>query len=394
MKSIYWRPQTACPKTLLSIGIVAVLGMTSLHHTRLMENKEPQVEELAAAQLTAECFQALKVERQGLGHVIDERFDPHGTGLIGEPISAATSKVANLSAKQVSVNPNFGAAVVRMLRETGVGRGDTVAIGWTGSFPALNVALCSAIETLELRPIIIASALSSQYGANNDDFLWLDMEQHLAESGLISFRSSAMTAGGAADRASHSSSETKDVLNRLQERTGVPWLAARRLRQSIDERMSLFDSADERPIAAYINVGGGIASMGGADSEGYLRAGVNRRIRDVQDMPDCVTRRFASAKVPVIHLAHARTLAKQYGLNVDLSLHATAGIGPAFERRNPSRAGAGLLLLAIGTLLHAFVTRDYGYRVLNWVMHPFRNQETAKKEFRIVAEPVISQLMV
>ena len=396
MKTIYWRPQTTSPRALFVIGIAAVVGLASLCSMKSPAGGNTRTKELAAAYLAEKCMQSLKARRQQLGHKMDERFDPHHTGMIGEPISASTSKVANLSAKQVSVNPNFGAAVVRMLVEAGVQPGDTVAIGWTGSFPALNVALSAAVEGMDLKPIAVASALSSQYGANKDDFLWLDMEHHLAAAGLIGFRSSAMTVGGAADRAFRSSDNSADVVRDAHERTEVPWLKARKLHESIDSRVDLYSRhARGQPIAAYINVGGGIASMGGEDSADYLRAGVNRRIPSADKMPDCVVKRFAAAGQPVIHLAHARTLAERYGLSTDLEQLPTAGTGPAFDRSVPSRAYAGLLLVGIGLLLHAFVTRDYGYRVAHRLVLLFTSRPIKKRnEFRVVAEPVVSQLMV
>lgn len=391
MKAIYWRPQTTSPRALLAIGITSsialawlfLLGGGSLNQSAA---------EVRAARLAQDCFQAIKAERLRLGHAIDERFDPHRTGMIGEPISASTSKVAPLSAKQLSVNPNFAAAVVRMLQQAGVERGDTIAVGWTGSFPALNVALSAAIEAMELNPIVVSSALSSQYGANIDDFLWLDMEQHLAQAGLIHFRTMAMTIGGAADRAMGASTDAKDVALRAQQRTNVGWLDAAKLSDSIDARMELYARRSlDRPIAAYVNVGGGVASMGGEAST--LRSGVNFRLKSASANPDCVAARFASQKNPIIHLAHARSLAESYGLNTDLSQLPAAGVGAYFDRRQPSRCLAALLLAGITMLLHAFVLRSYGYHVLDRVLAPLRRSQQGNR-LRLVGQPAVPQLMV
>ena len=42
-------------------------------------------------------------------------------------------------------------------------KGDAVAIGYSGSFPALNICVMAAVETLQLEPIGIASASASQW---------------------------------------------------------------------------------------------------------------------------------------------------------------------------------------------------------------------------------------
>lgn len=391
MKTIYWRPQTTSPRVLLVISLISLAGLTYLYQFATPSTHGDQ--EVMAARLAEDFMNSIKAERKRRGHRFDPRFDPHQTGMIGMPISSSTSKVANLSAKQVSVNPNFAAAVVRMLRAAGVREGDSVAIGWTGSFPALNVALCAAIESLDLRPVIVASAASSQYGANCDDFLWLDMEKHLADAGLIRFRSHAMTVGGAADRAFGQSHELSEVAKQAQQRVDVPWLGASRLRESIEARMQLYARASAQPAVAYINVGGGVASMGGSKGSDVLQPGLNASARSLRGLPDCAAGRWAAEGKPVIHLGQARALAKAYGLSTDLNTARRAGSGPLFEQRPPSRIGAAALLLAIGVLLHAFVCRDYGYRGLDWLKAQLRYREPAN-ELRLMKDPIVSRLTV
>ena len=397
MKSIYWRPQKTSPHVLLAIGVTSIVGLTLIYATAGHPSLTELGDEISAARLAENCMQAIKAKRQQLGHRFDPRFDPHQTGMIGEPISASTSKVANLAAKQISVNPNFAAAVVRMLSEAGVQQGDLVAVGWTGSFPALNVALCAALETLDLQPLVVGSSLSSQYGANMDDFLWLDMEKHLADSGLIGFRSRAMTVGGAADRAlGDTNHEAMQVALDLHKRTGVPWLEAKRLHESVSARMALYDRSrnGDQPIAAYINVGGGIASMGGTQQAfNPLLPGVNHRIPSRRLMRDCVASRFAEQGKPVIHLGQARVLAEQYRLRTDLSQPCIPGVGEMFQERRPSRLLAGALFVTIGLLLHGFVSCDYGFRAIDCLLVAGRVRQQSAP-VRSMNDGSVSQLMV
>ena len=51
---------------------------------------------------------------------------------------------------------------------------------------------------MQLRPVIVASVMASQYGANESDFVWLDMERTIREAQLINFRSQTATIGGPA----------------------------------------------------------------------------------------------------------------------------------------------------------------------------------------------------
>src|SRR5690606_2937660 len=110
-----------------------------------------------AARLSAACMREIKEERIRRGATIDPEVDPLGTGMLGNLVTPITSNTGHLPAKQLTTNPNFAAAIVAMLKKAGVGQGSTVAVGLSGSFPALNTATYAALQTLQSRAIVIAS---------------------------------------------------------------------------------------------------------------------------------------------------------------------------------------------------------------------------------------------
>jgi len=126
----------------------------------------------------------------------DPEADPNDTGMVGLTLSPVTSNTGYLSAKHTAINPNFAAVFVQLLKRAGVNKGDLVAAGLSGSFPSLNIAAFSAMQTLELEPIVIASASASQWGANHVDFLWIDMERVLFEQKIFRFRSMSRRSRG------------------------------------------------------------------------------------------------------------------------------------------------------------------------------------------------------
>ena len=70
----------------------------------------------------------------------------------------------------------------------------------TGSMPGANIAVLSACQAMKVIPVIISSVGASQWGANQLDFTWLDMESALAKNDLfITFRSVAASIGGRND---------------------------------------------------------------------------------------------------------------------------------------------------------------------------------------------------
>jgi len=83
--------------------------------------------------------------------------------------------LGNLEAKRTSTNPAFAALLVKYFKEANLKKGDVIAIGASGSFPTLIVAVLSAARVLELEPLIIYSVGSSEYGANLPEFTFVEM---------------------------------------------------------------------------------------------------------------------------------------------------------------------------------------------------------------------------
>ena len=51
--------------------------------------------------------------------------------------------------------------------------------------PGANIAVLSAAQAMKVIPVIISSVGASQWGANQLDFTWLDMESALAKNDLF-----------------------------------------------------------------------------------------------------------------------------------------------------------------------------------------------------------------
>ena len=391
MKSVYWRPQKATPQVVLAIGCFAFVILVLVELLPTSRTEQRPEEKVKAMELADQGRLAIKQRREQLSLRINRAFDPRQTGLVGNAMSCLTSKPADLPAKQIALHPQFPAAVVQLLHDAGVKEGDVVAVGWSGSFPGMNVALAAAMEALNLQPIIVSSVMASQYGANEPEFVWLDMEQRLCEAGILSFRSRAATMGGPADRGLGMSEESVRLAREAMTRNNVPLLPSGRLLESIAARMDLYErEAGDRPIAAYINVGGGAASTGGIDGKSQFRPGLNVAAAAGAEPVDCVMRRFVDRGTPAIHLAETQRLARRFRLsNEDESWQIAAS--PLVVSRRPSRLGALAALLLIVCVLRGFVLTDLGYQLfrdlLNWA------RITKQPSLRVVGQPAGPQLM-
>jgi poly-gamma-glutamate system protein len=338
------------------LALAAVLLVAVVEHMPLEIREDGFVQKTEAAVRADMALRAIKEERLRLGYPIKPELDPAGTGIIGELGTEVTTSTGNLGSKRTSANPNLAAVVVAYFRRLGIERGDLIAVGCSGSFPAVNVAVLSAAEVMGLQPLVISSTTSSDFGANIPGFMWLDMEQMLERRRIIGVRSLAASVGGIEDQAIGLSVEGQALAHAAIARTGVPELRPASFEESIRLRMAVYDKAAHGlPIAAYVNVGGGAVSVGRSRGKAAYKPGINRP--SPSPPVDSIIGRFLVRGVPVIHLTQIKTLAEQHGLPVDPRRPVKIGEGDLFRRREPNRVLALVALAVFCALLYAVGVR-------------------------------------
>jgi poly-gamma-glutamate system protein len=366
MKKMYWRPQRVSLRVLLIIACLAVAGLVSIETFAVRERQPFFEEKVAAARLTRTAFETIREERKRRAIPIDPEADPAGSGLIGQLLSPVSTNPGVLPAKQTSVNPNWGAVVAHLLKRAGVEPGDYVAVGLSGSFPALNIATLAAIQAIGANGIVISSAGASQWGANIPTFMWPDMEKILFDRRVLTLRSAAISRGGIDDRALGLSRHGRRLLDDAILRSGVPLLEVRDYNESVEKRMSLYkELAGDNPIKAYVNVGGGTVSVGTKVGKLKFKPGLNTNVPRGAEEIDSVMTRFADDGVPIIHLTLIEKLAVQFGLPEQPVIMPLVGEGKVFVRETYQMWLVWGVLLLLILVLYAFVRLDWGYRVLS-----------------------------
>lgn len=281
-------------------------------------NAAARSEGLEAARLMARATSALKECRLARGIGIDPRADPNGTGLIGVESSPITTSAGRLEAKRTTTNPDFAALVVSLLREAGVRRGDVVAVGASGSFPALIVATLSAARVLGVEPLVISSLGASQWGANVPGFDWSVMEACLRGAGLLDAAPIARAVGGEEDVGRDMDPSGRAGLESRLRAGDAPILAEPDLVRNVARRMALYrERAAGRPIAAFVNIGGSTANIGTNAEVLKLRPGLADGVFVPPPAERGVLQAMAAERVPIIHLLNVRGLCERYGLAWD-----------------------------------------------------------------------------
>ena len=376
MKKMYWRPQRMSSLVLLLLATVSA-GSLAVVETSLVDRRQPVYRaKMAAARLTLRCFQAIKQEHLRRGIPINKEFDPRETGLIGELITPVTTNTGHIAAKQLSINPNFSAVVVELLRQAKVGAGDLVAVGMSGSFPALNIATLAALKTLRIRALAISSVGSSQWGANHPLFMWPDMERTLTDRNLLPSRSITLSLGGINDQALGLSPQGQRLLRDAIARSDLRALKVKDYQDSLRQRMALYrELSGDAEIKAYINVGGGTISVGTHVGKHLFRPGLNRGLPRGTELESVMTR-FASRHIPVVHLSNIATIAETHGLNIDPLKEPQIGEGTVFIRKTYNRMFAACALLLSLLALIAFLRLDLGHRLFVGKGDPSSNAST------------------
>lgn len=295
--------------------LIALLALIAVENGKIDKKQEWYEEKFEAAKLCQLAANHLKQIRLEKGVFVDAVNDPNQTALIGQEYTLITTDRGEIEAKLSSTNPNFAAVIVQMLKDAGLRQNDYVAVAFTGSFPGLNLAVISALEVLKLNPIIITSVGSSNFGANDPYFTWLDMEDVLCKSNVFQSKSVAASIGGGLDIGRGMSPEGRNLILEAIERNNVELIYEKHIEGSIAKRLELYSKhSGGLPIKAYINVGGGIASLGSPVNGKLIPAGLTQYLPMRNFPTQGVIIEMGRKKIPVIHLLNISKLLADYGL--------------------------------------------------------------------------------
>jgi len=354
-----YKPSLKSTWTLAGLAVISYLLYAWVEHAKVPMRQPDSEQKLVAAELMYEALVAIRDYRLPQPVVVDDLNDPIQNALIGQQHTLITTTAGQFAAKLTSINPNFAAVVVDMYLEAGVRPGDQVAMAMTGSFPAMNIAALAACKVLELEPVIISSVSSSGWGANNPGFTWLDMETHLREKGIFPYKSIAASLGGGDDIGRSLAPQGRDLILESLERNEIPFIGDSSLFANIDQRYELYmNELGPTGYHLYVNIGGGVASLGHVDNSDLIGAGVSRNLGMVNFPRKGVLHRFARNAIPVINLQQIEKLAYKYGLTVAPPVLPERGVGKLFVREQYNLKLAWLALVVIAVLIFIVIKFD------------------------------------
>ncbi|AFJ44007.1 poly-gamma-glutamate system protein [Francisella orientalis] len=393
MKTMYWHRKFLSRYIILFLSAFMIISLYIVEKNLVVETKG-YTQKLQAAELTEEAFDLTQRYFMSKGYLCKSMGDVSCTGLIGLSMTEITTDSGDLYAKRSSVNPNMAAIFVQWLSQLNLKEGDTVAVQETGSYPALDIAMLSAIKTLKLKPLIIFSAGASQFGANRPGFTWPDIYKNLVEKGIFDFDVLGITLGGSHDNGYGMTPGAILKLNDAIKRNNfkvinIPYKDS--TNTSVVKRLEMYkESAGDDSIKAYINVGGNMASIGlkqpkvkveEADKKSKVdkkatNLASNDQVLKIHSFPTGVTAKlppeyssvnsvavnFLKEGIPVVNVRDINSsIIKTYGMAYNPTTVVPPGQGVVFSQKKYNTAlAAALLIIDIALIVFmAFISRKY-----------------------------------
>ncbi len=305
---------------LVFVLVIASIGLYLGEKTKVQRKYRAFDQQIEAAQIMKASLEEIKTYRLSCDVLINKELDPNETGIIGEEFTDLTTSLGDLVAKRTSTNPAFAALMVRYFTEAGLKRGDVVAIGASGSFPALILATLSASKAMELTPLLIYSLGSSMYGANIPEFTFLRMLEILNKKALLPYKPIAISLGGGNDKAEGLFYESsKETFLKLAKSAGIPLIYEKTLTENVQKRVQLYEeTAHGLPIACFVNIGGATPNLGNTTAALTIPNGLVRQVpTSPVDSEQGLLFKYANRGIPVIHLLNIKNLAVKNGLPLD-----------------------------------------------------------------------------
>lgn len=338
---------------LIAALLAVVVSLWATFSTSFMAKHDEYDTMLAAASKMSEASSEVKRMRMELGVPINSTDDPNLTGLIGQELTDITTTVGNLQSKRTSTNPDFAALVVRYFHDLELERGDKVAVGASGSFPAIMLSVLSACDATGVVPVIIPSLGASEYGANIPGLTSVEIMDRLKEAGIFDYEPAAISLGGAGDTGEGGIiADSKPILMKIAEASGHNLIVPEAPNESIQERLRVYEAAGD--IKAFINIGGAEPNFGSTSASLEVPNGLVRNPPRKVSSPDMgLIFEYLNKGVPVIHFLDIKGLAAKSGIPVDPMPLPQPGTSMVYYQRKYQKAyaAAGLLAAAASLML-------------------------------------------
>lgn len=358
-----WVKEKVATNYLVCLLIISLFGIYIVENFKQVDQHPAFERQALAAEIMQQALAEIKELRKTLDIKILVKDDPNRTGIIGTEFSDLTTTIGDLEAKRTSTNPDFAALMVRYFLEIGLKSEDVIAIGASGSFPALIVATLAAAKALNLDSVLIYSLGSSMYGANIPDLTFVQMLDFLNKKGIFSCQIAAISFGGDNDRADGLVfSGSKETFEKIANSSDLPLIYEESLIANIEKRYSIYQNEiPEKAISCFVNIGGATVNHGRTAVSANFPNGLVKNYPHAEDLAESgLLYKFLADGVPVIHLLNIKQLALKNDLPIDPVPLPAIGEGSVYFQISYNKHVIAVVLLLIIVIFIAISLKGRG----------------------------------
>ena len=317
-----FKPEIQNNKVLIILALIGLISVYWVANSYNLIEKDNLIEKNNAVRSMDKYIKEIK---KSIDLEINEN-DIYNSGILGIKSSLITTIQDNenknyLNSKLACTHPNFAALIIHLFKESELSSGDTVAVSMTGSLPGANLAFLAACDAMNIYPVILSSVGSSAWGANRENLTWLDMESILYNNKLINFRSEGVSIGGENDSGDNLTDEGIEIIEENIQVNKAMLINENTLSNTVQYKMDLFDnkySLDK--YKAYINIGGGVSSIGYGTAKDTMKVGVifpielSDIVEENEGFSESIAYNFLQNDIVFINIKSINLLANNWGL--------------------------------------------------------------------------------
>lgn len=309
-------------------ALLIIISIAITLNTKDIEKCKYYEEKVNAATLTKTCED--KIKEYKINHGIElSKQDIYESGMLGVNMTYITTTSGSLEAKKTSINPDFAAVAIDMFKNANLKKGDEIGCTFSGSFPAINLAVMCAIEVFGLKPVIMASVGASNYGANDPNFHFIDMVEYLNSIDVLHVKVDYASLGGGRDNGENFDDVTgkmsdeemaelkNSIISRI-EKSETVLISETDFEKNVNLRMNYFNEKIPN-MKLFINVGGNLISIG-SDSEGFISSNglitptTKNLSKKIISGETGLIDRYLKKGIPIAQFLNIKGLASRYDL--------------------------------------------------------------------------------
>jgi poly-gamma-glutamate system protein len=277
--------------------------------------QHPQIDVMRkSVELSMEWFDIIIQEKEKRGLKSDAESMVKYKELLGNDFSEITTTLGSLESKELTTNPEFAAAITKILIDLKINEKSKVGVIMSASFPALAVSTLASLQIIGADVIMFSSLGASTYGANQPEATWIDIENWLIQSGGLNYKSAIFSLGAENDNGDGLLREGINMLTLAAERNNVELYLPNSIEESIKFKTDFLKNSN---INLLINLGGNQSALGACSHASTIPNSYVQHFESCSDDNRGIISRLNEDGIPFINFLNIKDLAFKYGLPLE-----------------------------------------------------------------------------